>query len=117
MRTPKLNTWPDIVVTCARTLDAAVVDALALWINVTPAIAPMTVMLESTGGGIVPSITDIGAIAGVTLIQSASASTTAASNVRAQVTTMSGQVLSFGVRIPGTVDNRHRVSWRLLNRD
>jgi type IV pilus assembly protein PilY1 len=73
--------------------------------------------LESTGGEIVPSITDIGAIAGVTLIQSASASTTAASNVRAQVTTMSGQVLSFGVRIPGTVDNRHRVSWRLLNRD
>jgi type IV pilus assembly protein PilY1 len=73
--------------------------------------------LESTGGMIVPSVSDIGAVAGVTLVQGAGASTSTVSNVRAQVTTMSGQVLSFGVRIPGAPNNRHRVSWRLINRD
>ena len=75
-------------------------------------------VLESTGGEVVPSIADVGAVAGVTLIQGAGGATsTSSSNVRAQVTTMTGQVVSFGIKLAAAVNNRHRVSWRLLNRD
>ena len=38
-------------------------------------------------------------------------------DVRVQVTTMKGQVFSFGVKLTGAPSPKHRVSWRLLNRD
>jgi type IV pilus assembly protein PilY1 len=76
-------------------------------------------VLESTGGAVVPSITDIGAVAGVRLIQGQGSAVGGVSSgdVRVQVTTMKGQVFSFGVRLSGTPNLRHRVSWRLLNRE
>ncbi len=65
-----------------------------------------------------PSIDDIGAIAGVALIQGQSGVAGASSgDVRVQVTTMKGQVFSFGVKLAGGKTLKHRVSWRLLNRD
>ena len=76
-------------------------------------------VLQSAGGAVVPSI-DIGGISGVALIQSSSG------DVRLQVTTTSvakggpagsGQVFSFGVKLAGGLSLKHRVSWRLLNRD
>jgi type IV pilus assembly protein PilY1 len=76
-------------------------------------------VLISQGGGVVPSI-DIGAgIAGVALIQSAGGTVSSAGSgdVRVQVTTMKGQVFSFGVNLVGAANLKHRVSWRLLNRD
>ena len=30
---------------------------------------------------------------------------------------MKGQVFSFGVKLAGAANLKHRVSWRLLNRD
>ena len=30
---------------------------------------------------------------------------------------MKGQVFSFGIKLASTPNNRHRVSWRLLNRE
>jgi hypothetical protein len=76
-------------------------------------------VLESTGGTVVPSIADVGAIAGVTLIQGqfGASGNVSSGGVRVQVTTMKGQVFSFGVNLPIPVNNKHRVSWRLLNRD
>ena len=74
-------------------------------------------VLESTSGTIVASIGDIGAIAGVTLIQSQGGASGSTGDVRIQVTTMKGQVFSFGVRPPGGTNSKHRVSWRLLNRE
>ena len=38
-------------------------------------------------------------------------------DIRVQVTTMKGQVFSFGVKLAGTSTLKHRVSWRLLNKD
>ena len=75
-------------------------------------------VLQSQGGDVVPSVTDVGAIAGVALIQGQPGSASAANgDIRAQVTTMKGQVFSFGVKLAGTPTPRHRVSWRLLSRD
>ena len=75
-------------------------------------------VLQSAGGAVVPSIDDIGAIAGVALIQGqSSASGSASGDIRAQVTTMKGQVFSFGVKLAGSPALRHRVSWRLLNKN
>ena len=75
-------------------------------------------VLQSAGGAVVPSITDIGAIAGVALIQGQAGTGSAASgDVRVQVTTMKGQVFSFGVKLAGAAAAKHRVSWRLLNRE
>ena len=75
-------------------------------------------VIESTGGDVVASISDIGAIAGVALIQGQGGAAGASSgDVRVQVTTMKGQVLSFGVKLAGGANTKHRVSWRLLNRD
>jgi type IV pilus assembly protein PilY1 len=61
---------------------------------------------------------DVGeGVAGIQLIQSQSG------DVRLQVTTFKpvpgglGQVFSFGVRLTGGPSNKHRLSWRLLNRD
>ena len=76
-------------------------------------------VLQSDKGDIVSGI-DIGAgIAGVALIQGqgGAASSSASGDVRVQVTTMAGQVFSFGVKINIPSNLRHRVSWRLLNRD
>jgi type IV pilus assembly protein PilY1 len=76
-------------------------------------------VLVSEGGSVVSGI-DIGAgIAGVALIQGQGGATGSVSSgdVRAQVTTMSGQVFSFGVKLAGAANLKHRVSWRLLNRD
>jgi hypothetical protein len=76
-------------------------------------------VLQSAGGAVVPGI-DIGGISGVALIQSSSG------DVRIQITTTSrtagplgssGQVFSFGVKLAGGLSLKHRVSWRLLNRD
>jgi type IV pilus assembly protein PilY1 len=56
-----------------------------------------SVLQPSAGGAVVASIDDIGAIAGVALIQGQPGAAGAASgDVRAQVTTMKGQVFSFG---------------------
>ncbi|HET7097659.1 MAG TPA: PilC/PilY family type IV pilus protein, partial [Casimicrobiaceae bacterium] len=76
-------------------------------------------VLESAGGSVVPSIVDIGGIAGVALVQGQPgvASSTSSGDVRVQVTTMKGQVLSFGVKLAAGANLRHRVSWRLLNRE
>jgi len=74
---------------------------------------------SASGNPVVPSI-DVGAgIAGVALIQGQGGSTSSSSSgdVRVQVTTMKGQVFSFGVKLPPSANNKHRVSWRLLNRD
>ena len=57
-------------------------------------------VLQSSSGAVTASIADIGAIAGVSLIQAAGAGSTSG-DVRIQVTTMRGQVFSFGVQIPG----------------
>jgi hypothetical protein len=73
-------------------------------------------VLQSSSGAVTASIADIGAIAGVSLIQAGGAGSTSG-DVRIQVTTMRGQVFSFGVQIPGGSSPKHRVSWRLLNRD
>jgi hypothetical protein len=64
----------------------------------------------------VASIGDVGAVAGATLIQGATG------DVRLQVTTTAsspkyGQVFSFGVKLTGGPSSKHRVSWRLINRD
>ena len=75
-------------------------------------------VLQSAGGAVVAGIDDIGAIAGVALIQGQAASGGPSSgDVRVQVTTMKGQVFSFGVKLTGGSSPKHRVSWRLLNRD
>jgi len=75
-------------------------------------------VLQSAGGAVVPGITDIGAIAGVALIQGQGGVGGASSgDVRVQVTTLKGQVFSFGVKLAGAGTAKHRVSWRLLNRE
>jgi type IV pilus assembly protein PilY1 len=75
-------------------------------------------VLQSAGGAVVSSIVDIGAIAGVALIQGqAGTGSSASGDVRAQVTTMKGQVYSFGVNLSAAAAAKHRVSWRLLNRE
>ena len=75
-------------------------------------------VIQSAGGAVVPSIADIGAIAGVALIQGlAGTGSSASGDVRVQVTTMKGQVFSFGVNLAGGTASKHRVSWRLLNRE
>jgi len=75
-------------------------------------------VLQSQGGDVVPSVADVGAIAGVALVQGQPGSASAANgDIRAQVTTMKGQVFSFGVKLAGTSTPKHRVSWRLLSRD
>ena len=74
-------------------------------------------LLISAGGVVVPSISDIGAIAGVTLIQSQGGVGGTTGDVKIQVTTTKGQVFAFGVQVPGGSPSRHRVSWRLLSRD
>ncbi len=75
-------------------------------------------VLQSQGGDVVSSITDIGAIAGLALVQGLPGSASASSgDIRVQVTTMKGQVFSFGVKLAGTSTLKHRVSWRLLNKD
>ncbi len=74
--------------------------------------------LQSAGGAVVPNI-DIGGVSGIRLIQSSTG------DVRLQVTTtgvassgdQKGQVFSFGVKLTGGATLKHRVSWRLLNRD
>ena len=54
----------------------------------------------------------------MTLIQgSAGTAARRSGDVRVQVTTMKGQVFSFGVKLAGGLTLKHRVSWRLLNRD
>jgi type IV pilus assembly protein PilY1 len=75
-------------------------------------------VLQSQGGDVVPAITDVGAIAGVALIQGQAGTGSASSgDIRVQVTTMKGQVFSFGIKLAGASSARHRVSWRLLTRD
>ena len=75
-------------------------------------------VLESAGGQVVASVADIGSIAGATLIQGQPGTGSASSgDVRVQVTTMKGQVFSFGVKLAGAPSPKHRVSWRLLNKD
>ncbi len=74
-------------------------------------------MLESAGGDVVASVADIGAIAGVTLIQGRVSASGTPGDVRALVTTMKGQVFSFGVKLPARSPSKHRVSWRLISRE
>ena len=75
-------------------------------------------VLESSGGGAVVASVDIGeGIAGIALIQGQSGGSNFTGDVRVQVTTMKGQVFSFGVRLASGSSLKHRVSWRLINRD
>jgi type IV pilus assembly protein PilY1 len=74
-------------------------------------------VIQSAGGDVKASITDIGAIAGVSLIQGQAQSGGVGGDVRIQVTTMKGQVVSFGVQLTGGSPLKHRVSWRLIKRD
>ena len=75
-------------------------------------------VLVSAGGAVVPGIDIGGGIAGVALIQGQPGSGgTSSGDVRALVTTMKGEVFSFGIRLTGASSPKHRVSWRLLNRD
>jgi type IV pilus assembly protein PilY1 len=78
-----------------------------------------TSVLQSAGGDVVASVSDIGAIAGVALIQGqvGTGVSVSSGDVRAQVTTMRGQVFSFGINLAGAGTPKHRVSWRLLNRN
>jgi type IV pilus assembly protein PilY1 len=68
-------------------------------------------------GGTLQAFIDVGqGVAGIQLIQSQTG------DVRLQATTFTpvpgkGQVFSFGVRLTGGPSNKHRVSWRLLNRN
>ncbi len=75
-------------------------------------------VLEAPSGSIVAGY-DIGSgIAGVGLIQGqAGTGSSASGDIRALVTTMKGEVFSFGIRLSPTTSAKHRVSWRLLNRD
>ena len=75
-------------------------------------------VLIAPSGGVVPGY-DIGSgIAGVALIQSQGGnSSTASGDVRAQVTTMKGEVFTFGIKMNPATLAKHRLSWRLLNRD
>src|SRR5439155_8382622 len=61
-----------------------------------------SVLVPSNGGDVVASV-DIGAgIAGIALIQGQGGSgNTASGDIRVQVTTMKGQVFSFGVKLTG----------------
>jgi len=65
----------------------------------------------------VPSVANIGAIAGVSLVQGQASASGSPGAVRALVTTMKGQVFSFGVKLTGQSSPKHRLSWRLLSRE
>jgi type IV pilus assembly protein PilY1 len=75
-------------------------------------------VLVPPGGTNPVASADVGAgIAGVALIQGQGGASGASSgDIRVQVTTMKGQVFSFGVKLPGALTPKHRVSWRLLDR-
>jgi len=73
-------------------------------------------VLQDQGGTIQAGI-DVGeGVAGIQLIQ------TQTGDIRLQATTFKpvpgkGQVFSFGVKLSGGSSNKHRLSWRLINRD
>jgi type IV pilus assembly protein PilY1 len=74
-------------------------------------------VLQDQGGTIQAGIAVGEGIAGIQLIQSQQTG-----DVRLQVTTFKpvagmGQVFSFGVKLSGGPSNKHRVSWRLINKD
>ena len=69
-------------------------------------------------GGVVPGYDISSGIAGVQLIQGQPGSGgTSSGEIRALVTTMKGEVFSFALTPPATPAARHRVSWRLLNKN
>jgi len=73
-------------------------------------------VLQDQGGTIQAGI-DVGeGVAGIQIIQ------TQTGDIRLQATTFKpvpgkGQVFSFGVKLSGGSSNKHRLSWRLINRD
>ena len=67
------------------------------------------------GGSIVASVDILAGIAGAGLVQAEVTATDWAPPVQVQVTTMIGQVFSFGVHLSSAAGSRHRVSWRLMN--
>ena len=68
-----------------------------------------------TGGSVVASVDILGGIAGVTLVQAVASAADMAPPLQVQVTTLTGQVYSFGARLSSAAGSRHRVSWRLMN--
>jgi hypothetical protein len=70
-------------------------------------------VLQDSGGVVQPSIAIDAGITGVTLVQGVNAD--GSMPVKALITTMTGQVYTYGIVVPGAAGTRHRVSWRLLN--
>jgi type IV pilus assembly protein PilY1 len=67
------------------------------------------------GGSVVASVNLSGGLAGAGLIQAEVTTAVPAPPVQVQVTTLTGQVYSFGVHLSSAAGTRHRVSWRWLN--
>ena len=67
------------------------------------------------GGSIVASVDILAGLAGAALVQAEVTATDYAPPIQVQVTTLVGQVLSFGVHLSSAAGSRHRVSWRLTN--
>jgi hypothetical protein len=75
-------------------------------------------VLQNSGGASVASVVIDSGVAGLTLVQGQESATGIVGSVSVQVTTQSGQVTSFPVKLPpNVVPTKHRVSWRLMNGD
>jgi type IV pilus assembly protein PilY1 len=70
-------------------------------------------VLQDAGGVLQPSIAIDAGVAGVTLVQGVNVD--GSMPVKALITTMTGEVYTYGIAIPGAAGTKHRVSWRLLN--
>jgi type IV pilus assembly protein PilY1 len=70
-------------------------------------------VLQDGTGAVQASIAIDAGVAGVTLVQGANVDGTMP--VKALITTMTGQVFTYGIVVPSAVSTRHRVSWRILN--
>jgi len=72
-------------------------------------------VLVGTAGTVVASADIVGGIAGLTLVQADASNPSAVPSVKAQVTTLGGQVFSYRMNLTSTAGLKHRVSWRPLN--
>ena len=100
------------------TVSGDVADCIAVveFVAADPRFDPTNLHLTGTSlGAVVASIDIAGGIAGAGLIQAEPTSINLAPPIQVQVTTLRGQVYSFGVRLLSAAGSRHRVSWRLLN--
>src|SRR4029079_19667296 len=77
-----------------------------------------SVLIPPNGVDVVAGYDISSGIAGVALVQGQSTGGASANgDIRALVTTMKGEVFSFGIKPRNPPGGGHRVSWRLLNRD